>query len=60
MWKDSAFAHNVRRCSGTLKFPARTAFSELMQRQLPLDMGGANGKVAYIGTAYFPSSPDGT
>ena len=24
----------------------------------PSDMGGANGKVAYIGTAYYTSNPD--
>lgn len=51
MWKDSAFAHNVRRCSGALNSPLDQYLCGLKQPQLPPDMGGANGKVAYIGTA---------
>lgn len=53
MWKDSAFAHDVRCCSGAVKLSARQRLCELKRHQLPLDMGGANGKVAYIGTVYY-------
>ena len=39
--------------------PLDQHLSELKLHQLPPDMGGANGKVAYIGTACHISSPDG-
>ena len=52
MWKNSALAHNVCCCSGVSKLSAPPTSTLAKQLQLPLDMGGANGKVAYIGMSY--------